>query len=354
MNVAIFPAAGPDRDEEAAAWCVRLSEKPLGRREQRAFDVWLAQPGNREAFEDAAQLWGDIDHVAARPDVMRHRVDALEFHRDAQGRRYWGITPRRAAISAIAASVLLCIALAVHFMLPVPGQHYETQIGERRVVFIADGSRLSLDAASRVDVRMLPNRRELILVSGRAKFDVAKNPLRPFLVLVGDQAVIATGTSFSVEKLGREVRVQLYEGHVAVVSRTKLSAAASPLTAAHQAAPVERLTVPGGELIVQPGKVLPAVTTFDPDRSLGWEAGELSLNDEPLDMAVERLNRYSKTRLVVADPRLAEVKISGLFSTDDVSAFVVGIGELYGIRAIPAGDGTILLESGRNSHKNSK
>src|SRR3546814_10479709 len=43
-------------------------------------------------------------------------------------------------------------------------------------------------------------------------------PLRPFSVAAAGKIVVATGTEFSVELLGRETRVILYEGHVAVLN----------------------------------------------------------------------------------------------------------------------------------------
>jgi hypothetical protein len=68
-------------------------------------------------------------------------------------------------------------------------------------------------------VRMSGKQRELTLVRGRAKFDVAKDPLRPFTVVAGDKIVVATGTSFSVEMVGKDVRVLLYHGRVSVLDR---------------------------------------------------------------------------------------------------------------------------------------
>src|SRR3546814_18739257 len=83
---------------------------------------------------------------------------------------------------------------------------YQTEVGERRVALLDDQSRLSLDADSLVEVDMSDRQRELTLVRGRAKFDVAKDPLRTFTVVAGDKMVVATGTSFSVEMVGKAVR----------------------------------------------------------------------------------------------------------------------------------------------------
>src|SRR3546814_19485198 len=91
---------------------------------------------------------------------------------------------------------------------------YATHIGERQLAVLDDGSRVSLDAVTKVKVRMKDEARQVELLEGRAKFDVAKDPLRPFTVAAGDKLVVAVGTSFSVELIDGQVRVILYEGQV--------------------------------------------------------------------------------------------------------------------------------------------
>src|SRR3546814_19363224 len=61
--------------------------------------------------------------------------------------------------------------------------------------------------------------RQVELLAGRAKFDVAKDPQRPFTVAAGDKLVVAVGTRFSVELIDGQVRVILYEGQVEVRDR---------------------------------------------------------------------------------------------------------------------------------------
>src|SRR3546814_3966246 len=77
---------------------------------------------------------------------------------------------------------------------------YRTVLGERRVVTLADGSTVSLDAASEVRVAYSERARELALVRGQARFDVAHDPRRPFAVQARDQRVVATGTAFNVDR----------------------------------------------------------------------------------------------------------------------------------------------------------
>jgi hypothetical protein len=150
------------------------------------------------------------------------------------------------------------------------------------VVVLADGSKVSLDAATRVDVSYRHDGRALRLEQGRAKFDVAKDPLRPFAVAAGDETVVATGTEFSVELVRRQVRVVLYEGHVAVLGPASVKGTPQPVRLAARAAPADQLLVPGRELVMNASAQVATVAAADPVRTLAWEGGQLVFVDEPL------------------------------------------------------------------------
>jgi transmembrane sensor len=325
------------RDEEAADWCVRFADSPMSAEEVREFDIWIAEAPNARAFEDAIMIWQSAEAFAEKPEFLHIRREALENYRRANSRR-WSrpFFGHWRALTAIAATILLLL-LAGWLEMRDPMQLYETGVGERRVAILDDGSRLSLDADTRVEVRMRDNRRELRLLSGRAKFDVAKEPLRPFSVLAGNKMVVATGTSFSVELLTRQVHVLLYEGHVAVLEASKPPA--GEVRGASVAADHVRLSgttevagqslTPGRELIASLANQDTSIVTTDLPRSLSWESGQLSFEDEALPSAVERMNRYARQKLVIADQATAHLRVNGVFTAGDTDAFVEGLRALY-------------------------
>ncbi|MGH1559312.1 FecR family protein [Caulobacter segnis] len=205
--------------DAAAEWCVRLSEGDLTQAEQQDLDAWFAaDPVHRELLDDAVTAWRAVDEQASHPGMIALRGEALNDLRRAQRRR-WGSRPgRRAAVWSAAAAVVAAVALggALAWRASLPDV-YRTTEGERRIVELADGSRASLDADTVLKVRYDGDRRRLWLEQGRAKFAVAKDPLRPFSVAAGGKLVVATGTTFSVERVADQMRVVLYEGHVAVL-----------------------------------------------------------------------------------------------------------------------------------------
>lgn len=335
------PDHAQDRDELAAGWCVALASGELSYEEEREFDQWMAAPDNAAALYEAIRLWHGAQLAADLPEVIRARSSALQSYRRAHGRRWANrVTPTWKAWGALAA--VLLVAIISFALLYQPMQVYSSGIGERRVAMLDDGSTISLDADSEVDVRLSDNRRALFLVRGRAKFDVARDPLRPFSVTVGDKVVVATGTSFSVERLQKSAHVLLYEGHVAVVNQ----ADRQPVRRREGGA-ADMVLTPGRELVV-PLNVRDATATvspFDPAQSLYWEAGQLSFENEPLALAIERVNRYSTVKVMIGDPAIASAPVNGVFEASNAEAFVEAVTAFNDVTATRA-PGAITLRRG--------
>ncbi len=319
-----------DRDQEAAIWCINLAEGELTRDERNAFDRWIADPANAAAFQGTAALWGVAEAVSGVPEVIHMRRAALEDYGRNNARRWQPRTISRYRTAALAATAMaMMVAVGVSFY--DPAQVYRTGVGERRIAMLDDGSRLSLDADSEVDVRLGRNRRELTLIRGRAKFDVAKDALKPFSVAAGDKMVVATGTAFSVETIGHEMHVVLYEGHVTVLD--KRADAPSPVKMAGTGGiAADTALTPGRELTAETGAGSRAtVVATDMPRSLSWEAGELVFDDEPLPSAVERMNRYAREPMVIGNAGAAQVRVNGVFTSGDIAAFTEALTRMSGV-----------------------
>lgn len=325
------------RLEEAGVWCLRLAERELSPSLRAELDRWLAaDPENLRAFERATHTWDAMEEIKLSPSLIEMRRSALEAYRRGHAAQWSGGRRRLGLRAAVAAALVLVVTgLAAWRYLP---ETFETGVGERQVIALDDGSKLSLDAHSRVDVRYLKDRRELWLKRGRAKFEVHRDPLRPFSVTAANKVVVATGTQFSVELLASQVRVILYEGNVDILATSKdpasppkpLQVLRVPTEAARQ--PRAVALAPGRELIVGVNEEAARVRDVDPLRSLGWEAGQVSFTDEPLALAVERINRYGGAALAVGDATAARVRISGVFTAGDTEAFIEGVTGVFPLR----------------------
>jgi transmembrane sensor len=208
-----------------------------------------------------------------------------------------------------------------------------TDIGERSLLVLADGSKVTLNTASSVHADYAGHERRVTLVRGEAFFDVAKNATRPFIVSAGSRQVIAVGTAFDVRLQDRQVKVTLVEGRVRVVR------AADPVQ------PVSAVMLEAGSALVAKEDGADRVERLDTVRATSWRSGRLVFDGERLADVVAEMNRYSREKLEIADPALEGKKVSGVFEPTTGSAFAKGL-EAYGIARVTQQTATtIVLDS---------
>src|SRR6185436_10113257 len=149
---------------------------------------------------------------------------------------------RRAVLAGAAAASVAAAAGGWRLWTSAP-ESTVTEVGEVRRIALADGTALTLDTDSRVDVRLTSSWRTVDLVRGRAHFDVAADRTRPFVVRAEGRTVTALGTAFDVAHEPGGVTVLLVEGRVAVQPAEGVDRSAARLMS-----PGERLSLRQGQL----------------------------------------------------------------------------------------------------------
>lgn len=332
-------------EEVAVVWCLRLIDGPLSFYEKQKLESWIAEsPENVELLEQMVTVMHHTNAIADMPGFLTLRAEALaamEKGNVSKEPKAW-VSGR--GLMAAALGLMLLIAGTWDWNNE---DLYVTQIGERRSINLADGSSVSLDADSQIRVEFKDDRRTVVLDRGRAKFDVAKDPLRPFSVAVGTQAVVAIGTSFSVELLKDQLRVLLFEGKVDVLPQRSLVRATTKAIPYKASASLE----PGQELVATMTTGSGKIVDADIERSKSWEAGRLDFTNIPLSQAVERFNRYSEISVVVEDPAAGRKIINGVFDAGDVDSFVLGVTSLYDLTSKPNGKSVSIMTEKHSENK---
>ncbi len=305
----------PRASAEAAAWLARLQGDARTPAREAAFADWLqADPAHAAAFEHATDIWSILPGAASG------------LHEPRREMRPAPLPPARSRWPelALAASLVLALCIGALFWLMRPPS-YSTGVGEQQVATLEDGSRIALNTNSRLQVRYGASERLIELDHGEAMFEVAHNAARPFIVRAGNKQVRAVGTSFVVRRDGDAVVVTLLQGKVAV-------------TDIHPASPQARPTylVPGNRLRAiasQPARIdeQPA------EAATAWRRGQAMFADTPLADAVTELNRYGGPRLVLDDPAIAGLRVSGVFATNDTEEFARAVAALHGLHVTQSG-----------------
>lgn len=309
--------------DDAARWWERLRAEPA-QELSAEFLQWVSEPRNGKALNAVRETMAKLDVLGAAPRILDMRRSALKRLRKASAPSW----PSRRLLARAAAILLLCAAGAGGYAWyraanPVI---YETGIGERKLIPLSDGSRIALDSDSAVGVRYTNSVRAITLDHGRARFDVAHDPSRPFTVAAGADTVVAVGTAFNVEKLGPKILVTLIQGRVVVKAD-----AAGPI----------HLTA--GQEMVAIGNRLPVLQRADLDAATAWESGHLIFRGESLGDAVQRMNRYTHNPITVS-PAAASFPISGVFGAGDIGTFVNAVTAYFPVDATTDAQNRIRLE----------
>ena len=320
---------------EASFWQTHLVEHDL--ESSPGFEEWLAaNPENLAAWDRVQTGWSIVGEQASSSELLQLRGDALRRAQRA-GRPRW-VPTRQVMMMASCLLVLMVTGLGGVAWWSSRQPTYETASGERRTITLDDGSRVSLDASSRLDVRYTKERRRLVLRAGQARFDVAHNALRPFMVEARGHTVIATGTAFNIDLLGPTELVTLIEGRIVITS----SQGAKPLVAFQRPSAADITLTPGKQAAFGPASSM--VATVDLKRTGAWEAGMLDFDNEPLASVATRINHYAD-RPIVISPSAANLKISGVFKTGDTATFVDAVSRYLPVSATDRGNDIVIAAS---------
>jgi len=327
------------RLEAAARWHTDLQDPDVSLETWDAFDAWEADPVNASAFKDVQSALSLVDRSlqqgagnTGRPDTSNDTANP----RPGKARRL--VISAIAALAAILALPTAIVILPL-FQAEAPADTYQTALGEQRSIDLSDGTVMTLNTRTSVEVRYSKSRRIVMLQSGEALFEVTRDG-RPFIVKTRVSQTEALGTEFDVFAEGDVTRVTLLEGSVSVDAfasedkRRGLFQAPRKPIGTHVLVPGEQLLMGGGTDV--------SVRAVDPVAASSWRSGILQFDDATLGDIIAELNRYSETRLILADPALATERLSGAFPAGASEAFAANLPYILPVQTEPSGQDIVL------------
>lgn len=328
-------------DEAAGDWFARRESGEWTAEDQAQLDDWLnASPLHRVAYLRIEHAWERAERLKALATGDRRRVPppgqwVLSPFFDSEKSRGRPVAASRSRLRTTGLS--LAAGLAAAFAIggawlwwPAPSS-YRTPIGGMETVPLADGSTVTLNTDSIIQLDLSRHERRVELRRGEAFFEVAKDPARPFVVVVGDKRVVAVGTQFSVRRDGGDgdVQVVVTEGIVRMEGRD-----APPQVGLGQAGsgalllPAGTVARASGTNVMLQKEPVPAA-----EEALSWRQGVLVFHDLTLAQAVAEFNRYNTRQIVIEDPQVASLTVAGSFRANNVDAFVRLLEKGYPVRS---------------------
>jgi transmembrane sensor len=341
MTNKVAPIQGGSVNDTACLWISKL-DRGLSPSERAELDAWLdAAPDHGRVLLDLARCWDKTDALALLADVVpKAQRHAIKSPRSAKP-WFWG-----GALAATAFAVFMFMSpswLTLNKPYSPEALTYETAVGGLSRVILLDGSVLTLNTDTRVEVTLTDDIRLLTLRSGEMHIDVAKDPDRPLQVWVNDTVFEAVGTQFNIRiEDSQHVELLVTEGKVRVgVSPKALldggSAAATPIL-------LDDLYLAQGERVIVEGKnrKVESLVPGDIEVELSWQNGNLVFRGEPLSEAITEISRYTSVEFVIVDEDLKALRVAGLFKSGDVAGFLNSLEANFAIRYERNGNQTFL------------
>ena len=337
---------------EACAWIAQLESGDLSASDLAALREWMGRsPAHHQEIIDIAELSGQLSALTelAAPlegsAAVRH-----ELRKPARMRRHFAAT---------LAAVVLFLAVGGAFVTTLlfdadaTPEIYKTAVGEYQTFSLADGTNVSLNTDSQIEVDFNDAERRVRLISGEALFEVASNPKRPFVVYSDTAIAEAVGTSFVVRLREAVTELAVVEGVVAF-SKLPVSIEAplksrpkEPIKEKPGLADPERVFVRAGQALTSsdltaalttPAREnIPVLTERDLQRKLSWTDGFLEFSETPLEDVVEELTRHNAVSVEIADPALKQLEFGGIFRIGDVEQ-LLGALEGLGVEVVDQGE----------------
>lgn len=307
------------QETAAAKWFVRLSNPTVSLSDIEAFKVWCEDPAQRAAYAAVESAWSETDALRTDPDIQAALAGIPRPM--PRWKRVW---------PGLFGGGMLAISAAAAAWIALAPASYSAPEFSPRTVELEDGTSVQLDAGARMSVRIGDRSRTLSLIKGRALFDVASDPSRPFEVQAGGTRVVALGTRFVVSRESHDASVALIHGKVEV-RRSSQGKAASWILG-----PGQGVTTAGR-----------TVEPIDPERVLDWTDGRLVFRATPLDEAAAEINRYARHPVRVQAGPLSRSPISGVFKAGQEEAFARAAAQALLLELETDSDGGMVLKAPR-------
>ncbi len=342
-------------EERAAQWLAQRDSGAWSVSDEAEFTAWLEQSTlHVVAFIRLEAAWNQAKRLRAlSAGVRRGEVPSPDQWQvapflnrgiapmpEGPSDREAPAAPRLRRRWALAASVLAAIAASLILYTWPFGSTYRTPVGGIASVPMSDGSKVTLNTDSKIRLAVTETERRVELERGEAFFEVAKDPDRPFVVAAGGKRVVVVGTQFSVRRDRSDVRVFITEGTVRIEDETEPAARAGSNEN-------KLFTLSAGSIAraSNAGVLIQEATVPEIESYLSWRTGHLIFRDTALADAIAEFNRYNTRKILIEDPAVAAIRVSGKFRSTQFEAFVRLIEDGFPVRARQVGDEIVLSDS---------
>lgn len=310
----IDQAIDPRVLDEAAEWLMRLNASDASEKDNIACESW------RKLNPENTQAWARAELLLSKLGSLPPQLSMPALNRSKRNAPF--NSSRRVVLGKLATLLAVIPAGWSGWQLAETQglmADYRSATGEQRHIQLADGSHITLNTATAIDVQFDTNQRLIKLRSGEILIETAPDnalTARPFIVETAQGRMQALGTKFNVRQQGHHTKLAVLEGAVRI----------EPAKARQTMSRI----IHAGEQTSFTASNIDAAKPLDSNIT-AWNHGMLVADKTRLaDFAIE-LNRYRSGILRVA-PEIAHLQVSGAYPIDDTNKALSMLASTYSLQ----------------------
>lgn len=304
--------------EQAAQWLTIFMSGEATDQDRDRWRRW------REAQPDHERAWRHIEAVTGRLKVMQPAA-AYKALSPYAGPQALGSPVRRKVLRMLllvgGPATVGALASRTQSWQQAVADH-RTGTGERRNVSLEDGSVITLNTATAVNVRFDGHRRvvrlvagEMLIVTGHAA-DGLTADTRPFIVETAEGQLRTLGTRFAVRQRHGHTTVSVLESAVEITLRDA----------------GERRILQAGEETSFTRASIGAPQAASP-QATAWARGQIVADDMRLDGFTAELSRY-RPGIMRCAPDVAGLRLSGVFPLKDIDRILATLPSVLPVQVV--------------------
>lgn len=318
---------------QAAKWFARMQNAEADHPDRSKFDAWLMEsPAHANEYSAIAAVWDDFDSTAkmqALAQAMAQKNSDM-----AKQRKHYTTMANKAA--------LMVLVMVFSFFgyqgwvewqaQPLMQMAKNSGIAEIIQQELPDGSQLTLNANTEMDIIYYRDKRVIKLKRGEAIFEVSKDANRPFVVDSGIAKVTVLGTRFAVNQIDGRVVVAVDHGRVQV--ETKPSSGAAEMT------PV---VLSNGQMAEVRPNTSPVFLERNAMDAFGFSSGRLVFENASLNEVAETLSRYRLKPIVAIGKNSKQPHITAVMNVAETESFLKTLPQIAAVEVKQNQNQTLLI-----------
>lgn len=306
---------------EAAYWLAAMRAPDADAR-RAEFEAWKASdPRHASAYAHVETLFALSAASVRGNESSGDGTIAAPSSRQDVARRPPAWRPVGIAAALVATIALGAITYTHSSPTPTPQVAHGVKDSAPQLRRLGDGSLVLLGAATLITADLSDAVRR-IRIAGSARFIVARDPGRPFIVVTRGPIIQSSDGVFDVAIVGTDVEITARRGNITVGATT-------------DGAP--RALEPGSTV-----RVDASGTQSAPAAARDWPLERLEVDAMSLGDVIALANSFGGTPIVVAAPDVARLRLSGTFDIRDTTALARKIAAAFDLK-ITAGPDQIVL-----------